>query len=182
MRTVVLQSLLMGEPTPVQLERMDGRERACYAYCIGENQSDDRSEIEAIEITPGQGWLRIQDQVVAYHAVRRGPSIHVWIDGDVYRFDIVDRTARRASADGTSEARERLVAPMPGTILKVEVAAGDSFDAHQPLIIMESMKMETTLSVPHAGRIVDVRCKPGELVEMGAVLANVEALDGDAAS
>jgi len=47
---------------------------------------------------------------------------------------------------------------------------------------MESMKMETTLSVPHPGRIVDLRCRPGELVEMGAVLANVEALDGDAAS
>ncbi|KAB2945072.1 MAG: acetyl-CoA carboxylase biotin carboxyl carrier protein subunit, partial [Phycisphaerae bacterium] len=44
-------------------------------------------------------------------------------------------------------------APMPGTILKILVKPGDVVTAHQPLVVMESMKMEMTLSASGAGRV-----------------------------
>jgi 3-methylcrotonyl-CoA carboxylase alpha subunit len=78
--------------------------------------------------------------------------------------------------------RNDLTAPMPGTVLKVLVAPGQRFEAHAPLVVMESMKMEMTLSAPHAGRVGMIECRPGQLVAMGAVLMRFnEGGDGGAA-
>ncbi len=68
---------------------------------------------------------------------------------------------------------------MPGTILKVFVSVGQRFEAHAPLVVMESMKMEMTLSAPHPGKVKEVACRPGQLVAMGAVLMRFDE-KGDA--
>lgn len=68
---------------------------------------------------------------------------------------------------------------MPGTVLQINISEGEAFEAKQSLIILESMKMEMTLSVPHGGVVEKINCKTGDLVEMGSVLATLtEAADG----
>ncbi|RUO80527.1 3-methylcrotonyl-CoA carboxylase [Idiomarina tyrosinivorans] len=67
-----------------------------------------------------------------------------------------------------------LVAPMNGTILEVLVAAGDSVEKDQALVIMEAMKMEYTIRAPHAGSVTQVFYQAGELVSDGAELLIVE--------
>jgi biotin carboxyl carrier protein len=62
---------------------------------------------------------------------------------------------------------------MPGTVRKINVAPGDHFEAHQPLVVMESMKMEMSLSMPHPGTVAQLSCEVGQLVDMGAVLLRV---------
>jgi acetyl/propionyl-CoA carboxylase alpha subunit len=72
-----------------------------------------------------------------------------------------------------TEAREApgsLHAPMPGRVIRVEVAPGETVEAGQPLIVLEAMKMEHTLKAPHDGTIAEVDCSPGDQVEAGAVL------------
>ncbi|MBT8485502.1 MAG: acetyl-CoA carboxylase biotin carboxyl carrier protein subunit [Phycisphaerae bacterium] len=98
----------------------------------------------------------------------------IWLDGRTRRFERCDPTARRAAAGGGGGGVGHLLAPMPGKILEIAVQPGESFEAHTPIIIMESMKMEMTLSAPSAGRVARVRCVAGELVEMGACLAELE--------
>jgi len=66
---------------------------------------------------------------------------------------------------------------MPGSILHVNASPGDVFAAHAPLVVMVSMKMEMTLTVPHAGKVKEVCCQPGQLVEIGAVLMRFEELE-----
>jgi len=127
----------------------------------------------------GTGWISMEGRRVPFAACRSGSSLWLWIRGRHYSFEIVDRTARRAGAAQAVAVRNELTAPMPGTILKIRVAEGEDFAAHQPLIIMESMKMEMTLSVPHAGRVVQKHCREGQLVEMGAVLMKLDPA-GDA--
>jgi propionyl-CoA carboxylase alpha chain len=69
-----------------------------------------------------------------------------------------------------------LVAPMPGTVVRVLVAAGDAVAKGQPLVVLEAMKMEHTVASPAAGAVSDLRVEPGQQVDAGAILAVV---DGD---
>jgi len=67
-----------------------------------------------------------------------------------------------------------LVAPMQGTILKVLAKQGDRVDAGDAVIVLEAMKMETTISSPMAGTIADLSVEVGDSVGAGQVVATIE--------
>jgi 3-methylcrotonyl-CoA carboxylase alpha subunit len=161
----------------VSLERAGNSGDDKFTASIGKKKIDVR--IESME--NGRGSLRIGATSVPFHVVRSDETVYVWIRGRTYRFELVERKARRASGIATVSARSELTAPMPGTVLKVLVAAGQSFEAHAPLVVMESMKMEMTLSEPHAGRVKEIACRPGQLVPMGSVLMRFEEKNDGAA-
>jgi acetyl-CoA carboxylase biotin carboxyl carrier protein len=65
-------------------------------------------------------------------------------------------------------------AHITGTIWKVKVAAGDSIDAGDVLVIIESMKMEMPIEANDPGKVTEVRCKEGQPVNEGDVLLVVD--------
>lgn len=67
-----------------------------------------------------------------------------------------------------------LLAPMPGNVIRVGAELGEPVTAGQALIWLEAMKMEHTISAPTAGVLAHLNVKPGDQVEVGAVLARVE--------
>jgi propionyl-CoA carboxylase alpha chain len=67
-----------------------------------------------------------------------------------------------------------LVAPMPGTVVRVGVEVGDKVVAGQGLVWLEAMKMEHTISAPADGVLVELSVAAGQQVEVGAVLAVVQ--------
>ncbi|GII54703.1 acetyl/propionyl-CoA carboxylase subuit alpha [Planotetraspora thailandica] len=67
-----------------------------------------------------------------------------------------------------------LPAPMPGTVLRVEVAKGDTVTAGQPVVVLEAMKMEHQIVSPATGVLSVLNVTPGLQVEAGAVLAVIE--------
>jgi propionyl-CoA carboxylase alpha chain len=68
-----------------------------------------------------------------------------------------------------------LLAPMPGSVIRVGVAVGDDVKQGQPLLWLEAMKMEHTISAPADGVVAELNVGEGEQVEVGAVLAVVRA-------
>lgn len=78
-------------------------------------------------------------------------------------------TAPTPAATGTAGAIE-IAAPMPGTIVRIEVSAGDSVKAGQDLIFIEAMKMETPVKAAQDGTIASVNVAKGESVDTGKVL------------
>ncbi|TCC56948.1 acetyl/propionyl-CoA carboxylase subunit alpha [Kribbella pittospori] len=66
-----------------------------------------------------------------------------------------------------------LVAPMPGTVIRLGVQVGDEVKQGQPLLWLEAMKMEHTISAPADGVLSELRVEAGQQVEVGAVLAVV---------
>lgn len=70
-----------------------------------------------------------------------------------------------------------ILAPMPGTVLKLLVAQGDEVAANTPLVILESMKMELTISAPDAGWVSAINVSVGEMVAMQAPLLTLSALE-----
>jgi propionyl-CoA carboxylase alpha chain len=68
-----------------------------------------------------------------------------------------------------------LLAPMPGLVLRVLAEVGTVVTAGQPLLVLEAMKMEQTVSAPADGVVAELRAKAGEQVTTGQVLAVLEA-------
>nr|WP_296776807.1 biotin carboxylase N-terminal domain-containing protein [Rhodococcus sp. (in: high G+C Gram-positive bacteria)] len=76
--------------------------------------------------------------------------------------------------DPTEEvAAGSLLAPMPGSVVRVAVAQGDTVTAGQPILWLEAMKMEHTVTAPTDGILAELNVVAGQQVEVGAVLAVV---------
>jgi len=75
-------------------------------------------------------------------------------------------------APGT--ASSELVAPMPGTVIRVAVRAGDAVAAGDPLLVLEAMKMETPLPSPYDAAVKAVHVEEGDRVERGALLVELD--------
>ena len=63
---------------------------------------------------------------------------------------------------------------MPGSIVRLDVDAGDTVTTGQPLLTMESMKMETTLTAPREGTVAEVHYAVGQSFDRDSVLLTLE--------
>jgi len=128
-----------------------------------------------VEGTPIR-MVTIGDRVHRVVVRRRESKGHyvLWIDGYTYDVEALDertRTIRDLTAEAAGPTGPKpLVAPMPGLVVRVLVAAGDVVQAGQGLVVMEAMKMENELRSSGAGRVARVAVAPGSAVEKGAVL------------
>jgi biotin carboxyl carrier protein len=113
---------------------------------------------------------------VSSHEVGTGAGHAVYIDGVEVEAALVTR--RRSPASGRDHAggagAARVVAPMPGKVIRVLVAPGDRVQARQPVAVVEAMKMENELRTPQAGLVTEVAVQPGASVEAGAELVVIE--------
>ena len=79
--------------------------------------------------------------------------------------------AATAAGDGT------ILSPMPGRIIAVEVAAGDTVTKGQKLLTLEAMKMEHSLTAPFDGMVAELNAEVGAQVQVEALLVRIEAVD-----
>ena len=110
-------------------------------------------------------------------AITEQPGGELWIQlPRVTVQAVVDaRRYRRGGGGPAAAAGElRVVAPMPGRVLRVLVAPGDQVEAGQLLVVVEAMKMENELKAAKAGTVKAVAVAPGQSVESGRLLVIVE--------
>ena len=79
-----------------------------------------------------------------------------------------------APAPAASGAGESINAPMPGNILSVNVAVGDTVKKGQVLMVLEAMKMENEIMAPRDGKVTAVAVAKGAAVESGALLCTIQ--------
>ena len=84
-------------------------------------------------------------------------------------------TIRPTAMAAARRRASSLVAPMPGTVIRVLVAPGDTVAARQPLVVLEAMKMETPLVAPYAATVAEVHVAEGDRVAGGAPLVELGA-------
>ena len=116
-------------------------------------------------LVDGVETLRPRHAYAVAHADKRW----VFLDGQVYEFDI-QRPGRRRTA--THHAS--LSSPMPATVRKVLVAPGATVSKGDTLLVLEAMKMELPVRAPLDGIVSAVACREGDLVQAGVVLVELE--------
>ena len=95
-----------------------------------------------------------------------GLTLTLFLAGREARFQLVDP----AAAAGGDSGAGKLVAPMPGQVTKLFVAVGDKVDKGAPLIVIEAMKMEHTITAPRAGIVARLPFGVGDIVPEAAEL------------
>jgi 3-methylcrotonyl-CoA carboxylase alpha subunit len=134
---------------------------------------------------------------VPLRATARGPRLTIDAEGARWSFTVAKRAyevliahqgqvyalAKPRPLDVASAARghdthagaQALLAPMAGTIIKVNVAEGDEVAAQQTLLVLGAMKMEHTITAPYPGRVTRLPFAAGDVVPGGEVLVELEA-------
>ena len=97
-----------------------------------------------------------------------GDWIFVWCDGEVYQFPTGRAQSRRVRAPGEEAG---LLAPMPGKVIRINIAEGTQVEKGAPILVLEAMKMEHEIRAPRSGRVVSLPYRVGDQVEAGARLA-----------
>jgi 3-methylcrotonyl-CoA carboxylase alpha subunit len=114
------------------------------------------------------------EQVVRLRIARDGITRFVLWQGHEYTLRLPSPPSMSyGSAHGGRGGHPGLEAPMPGNVIKVLVREGQVVAAHQPLVVLEAMKIEHIVAAPHAGVVRRLHVAPGALVAKGATLVEV---------
>jgi biotin carboxyl carrier protein len=145
------------------------------SYTVAIDGQRVRVDGDELSIAPGGHgeFLIAGPPDVAAWAVADGDTRWVFLDGRTFVLEVSRQAAgrRRGRAHHSS-----LTAPMPATVRRIEVAAGDRVERGDTLIILEAMKMELPVKAGTAGTVRAVHCREGELVQPGAELIEIDDL------
>jgi biotin carboxyl carrier protein len=131
-------------------------------------------EADAVRVSPGSYSILIGGQSLEVTVEEAPAGLLARANGCEFHVEIFDpRSWRRGRGAGIElEGRQQLVAPMPGKIVRVLVAAGQQVTAGQGLLVIEAMKMQNEVRSPKSG-MVEKLAGEGQTVNAGEVLAIV---------
>ncbi|KAG1690190.1 hypothetical protein DVH05_028264 [Phytophthora capsici] len=126
----------------------------------------------------GNFKFRVGSRTFKGTAVIHHQDLHLFCDDNSqrydYKFHVPVPSFEPAEGSAGTAAHSKIVAPMPGKVIKVLVKNGDSITADQPLLIMEAMKMEHVIRAPKDGKVEEVFCEKDDFVTDGHVLVELE--------
>lgn len=133
-------------------------------------------EFSIAPLTPGSYSVLIEGRT--YTAFTTAPGIttaEIVVNRRAFAVEVFDpREIRARKSAGAGEGRQNIIAMMPGKVVRVLVAQGDTVEAGQGLIVVEAMKMQNEMKSPKAGRVVEVKTQTDATVAAGEVLMVIE--------
>jgi acetyl-CoA/propionyl-CoA carboxylase biotin carboxyl carrier protein len=113
--------------------------------------------------------LRYGERTVGYVCAADGET--TWLGRDGHAWALAEEAAAPSRPGQSTETDASVRSPMPGSVVAVQVSAGQAVTAGQPLLIVEAMKMEHTVTAPVDGVITELTVKTGQQVQMDQILA-----------
>ncbi|MGI9126359.1 MAG: biotin carboxylase N-terminal domain-containing protein [Mycobacterium sp.] len=135
----------------------------------------DDGDVTVNSVSPDVVVLARSGVATAFTVVRHGDQVYV--DSPLGSVSLT--SVPRFPETGSAVEEGSLLAPMPGAVIRLGAALGDAVTAGQPLVWLEAMKMEHTISAPADGVLTQLNVAVGQQVEVGTVLARVESPEGE---
>ena len=133
-------------------------------------------EAQVSEPEPGMFTIIINDRVYRC-ALEESPggAVEVVVNGKRIPVAARDKKHLRGQAGAAAASGQvKLLAPMPGKVVRVLLNAGDEVAARQGVLVVEAMKMQNEVQSPKAGKIAEIKVSEGQTVNAGDVLAVIE--------
>jgi len=130
--------------------------------------------VRLLSARDGALTLLVDDQPLRVHVAIDGQRTLVAIAGQVYEFTQSQEKQARTRQREAGRVSPEVRSPMPGKILQILVTEGTEVEAGQALVLLEAMKMENTLAAEGAARVKKVHVTPGDLVDLGQLLVELE--------
>jgi acetyl/propionyl-CoA carboxylase alpha subunit len=152
--------------------------RGADAYRL--HLADEVLDVTLTRAADGRCRLAIGGQCLDIALAAHGDDVFVHIEGEAYHLRYRDPLERLAGQQQDS-SQDDICASMPGTLISVHAAPGDTVAQGQVLLVMESMKMETAITAHRDGIIAAVYVDAGQSFARDALLARLQPHAGSGA-
>ncbi|HEX5070333.1 MAG TPA: biotin/lipoyl-containing protein [Vicinamibacterales bacterium] len=134
----------------------------------------DESDAVAATVTPEGDRLSVAGltRSLSGAAAATGDVVWVSVAGEVFAFTVTHGARGRDRRDPRHD--EAFMSPMPATVVRIAVKAGDRVHNGDVLIALEAMKMELPIRSPRDGVVRAIHCREGELVQPDQALLELE--------
>jgi len=157
-----------GEPHRLELEKTAG----------GWNCRLDGQTVHIDAIVPRRDVLSLLVDGHSYDMKREqtAANLHLWVGSTRFAVELRDPRSPRSRHKGGGEEKgpRKILAPMPGRVVRLLVAENSEVDAGQGIVVVEAMKMQSEIKSPKKGIVRKISATPGAAVNPGDVLAVVE--------
>ncbi len=165
---MVYEIAVDGKPHRLELEKNQG----------GWNCRLDGKEIQVDAVMPRRDVLSLLIDGHSYEIKREqtASDLHLWVGSTRFAVELRDPRSlkSRRTGGGDETGPRKLVAPMPGRVVRVLVPEKSEVEAGQGIVVVEAMKMQNEIKSPKKGTVQKIIAVAGAAVNAGDVLAIVE--------
>jgi biotin carboxyl carrier protein len=139
---------------------------------------DDKTvALQVSHIQPNSLAIIIDNRTTTAYIAKSEDKLYVHLKGRVIELMLADIKQKSYSKEGMEfGAKDEIVTPMPGKIVQILVKEGDTVKPKQPLVIVESMKMENEIKSAIEGVVLAINFKSGDLVNSGQTIIKLSTL------
>ena len=167
-----------GEPIQVDVDKIDRGENSSVNRNEGGTMNlvlNDRSfDVSFLNISENLIHIEIDGVAHRAHIVVDGDEKHIMIDGAEYIVRDADLLEKRVGRGGGRAVPTEVTPPMPSVVVRVLVNIGDVVEVGDSVVVVSSMKMETTLFAPFGGTVTKINVSEGDKVDPGQILVDIE--------
>jgi biotin carboxyl carrier protein len=132
-------------------------------------------EVDAVLVRPDVLSLRIGNSAYEVKSERVANDLYLWVGSTRFTVEVRDpRSLRGRTRAGDDRGPKKVVAPMPGKVVRLLVSEGDEVESGRGIAVVEAMKMQNEIKSPKRGTLQKILVNEGAAVNAGDVLAIVE--------
>jgi biotin carboxyl carrier protein len=132
-------------------------------------------DVDAVLARPNVLSIRVGNLAYEVKSERVAGELHLWVGSARFLAEVRDpRSLRGRSRAGEERGPRKIVASMPGKVVRLLAQVGDSIETGAGVLVVEAMKMQNEIKSPKNGKIDKILVSPGAAVNAGDVLAIIE--------
>ncbi|MXW23226.1 MAG: hypothetical protein F4Z96_00830 [Chloroflexi bacterium] len=136
-------------------------------------------DIDVLEVqVPGTVSFFVGGRQQRAYVARRAGGYEVTIGERRFAIETASGGRRRGAVGGAEDMPGQITAPLAGVVVEIRVSVGDELEAGTTVLVLEAMKMQNEVQIPHDGTITAIHAEAGQNVDKGVLLVEYDT-DGE---